>query len=88
MADLNFKNIITLLIDFMTYAEGLTGLSGEQKKKFVLDHLRIKIDNVKDPIFRNQLITISMILGDIIDFVIFASRGKLNLNKAKSCFGK
>ena len=78
------ENIIPLLADLMVFAEHLPNLSGAQKKELVVTALADVIgQSATDPQLKTTLLLVlrSGVMGDVVDLVVDASRGNLDLNK-------
>lgn len=73
------SNISVLLTNLMVQANNLKKMSGSEKKKLVMDILKVIIeDNVEDKIL--EKILTDMIPG-LIDTLVDVSKNKINLKK-------
>ena len=76
------SNITILLTSLMVQANRVKNMTGSEKKKLVMDILRVTIEeNVKDEILEKVLI--DMIPG-LIDTLVDVSKNKINLKKVSS----
>ena len=92
--DLDINRLTLLISNSMELVEKYPELSGIEKKKIVLDVLKqIIINKVKN---EDQKITLLQfldeIIPDMIDLIIDATKGKLDINNvshiAVGCFGR
>lgn len=90
------ENCMQLLSRGMIFAEKLAVLSGQQKKKLVIDALIQIMNEFKTEENENEMVVVqgileSNIIGDTVDLIVLASKRELDLNKvfekSKGCIG-
>jgi len=87
---LNEEAIMKIVVDCMIKAEKLKGLSGEQKKK-VAENL---IQNIFVSLIKSgfnilvSFVPILSFLSPLIDLIVAATKGKININNVKKCCSK
>jgi hypothetical protein len=78
--NITLNNIMYIVKELMTMVEDFKGLTGNEKRKIVLDTLDMVIYN-HGGFYKNTLTTIARhVAPDVIDLIITASKNKLLLN--------
>ena len=78
--DITLNNVMYVVKELMTMVEDFKGLTGQEKRKIVLDTLDMVISN-HGGFYKNTLATIARhVAPDVIDLIISASKNKLLLN--------
>jgi hypothetical protein len=88
--NLSEEDVMKIIIECMTKAEKIKGLTGEDKKKFVENLTQnIFVTLIKSGF--NALFTFVPVLGflsPIIEIIVSATKGLVDINKVKKCCSK
>lgn len=83
--DMDISDIKNIVMLAMEYVENNTNLKGKIKEEFVVVITETLINKyVADPRLKEILLTIAdVFVGDVVQLVIDASKGNLDINKSK-----